>query len=83
MWRIYHVETDSVDRSAFASLVDQSAELRQLAEEGRKLLPHFPALLRDLFATLYKFLIRIANGWDLVVELVNNRKTAERCLRIF
>ncbi len=54
MWRIHHVETDSIDRSAFASLVDQSAELRQLAEEGRKLLPHFPALLRDLFATLYK-----------------------------
>jgi uncharacterized protein with von Willebrand factor type A (vWA) domain len=54
MWRIHHVETDSVDRSAFESLLEQSAELRRLVEEGSRLLPRFPALLRDLFATLYK-----------------------------
>jgi uncharacterized protein with von Willebrand factor type A (vWA) domain len=52
--RIHHVETDSLDRSAFESLVERPGELARLAEEGSRLLPHFPALLRDLFATLYK-----------------------------
>jgi uncharacterized protein with von Willebrand factor type A (vWA) domain len=33
---------------------DQSEALRGLVEQGSRLLPHYAALLRDLFATLYK-----------------------------
>jgi uncharacterized protein with von Willebrand factor type A (vWA) domain len=52
--RRHHVETDSIDRQIFARLCAESEELARLGEEGSRLLPHFSALLRDLFASLYK-----------------------------
>lgn len=58
MWRLAHVETDSVDREGFERVLAGSAELRRLLDEGERLLPHFRLLLRDLFASLYK-LVRV------------------------
>ncbi len=54
MWRLEHVETDAVDRAAFARLSAPGCALAELCDEGARLLPHFRALLFDLFASLYK-----------------------------
>jgi uncharacterized protein with von Willebrand factor type A (vWA) domain len=58
VFRTRHVETDSLDREAFARLSGAGGALSALADEGARLLPHFPALLEDLFASLYK-LVRV------------------------
>ncbi len=58
MWRLWHVEADSLDREAFARLAAPGGELAGLADAGTRLLPNFPALLEDLFASLYK-LVRV------------------------
>lgn len=54
MWRTEHVETDSLDREAFARLCAPGGALAELCDDGARLLPHFRALLSDLFASLYK-----------------------------
>lgn len=48
------IETDSYDRDVFSTLTDDSPSLRNLAESGGRLLPHFEDFLIDLFAVLYK-----------------------------
>jgi uncharacterized protein with von Willebrand factor type A (vWA) domain len=58
MWRLRHVEDDSLDRAEFARLVGEGGALASCAELGAPLLPHFRALLADLFASLYK-LVRV------------------------
>jgi uncharacterized protein with von Willebrand factor type A (vWA) domain len=49
------IETDSYDRSRFAELRRDSPSLRALEERGSVFLPRFDALLRDLFAALFKY----------------------------
>jgi uncharacterized protein with von Willebrand factor type A (vWA) domain len=48
------VEHDAFDARAFAEVARGSARLSGLALQGAKLLPHFEALLFDLFAALFK-----------------------------
>src|SRR5262245_22857495 len=48
------VESDAYDRSAFAALVAEAPSLAALTEEGGVLVPHFAALLEDLFCLLFK-----------------------------
>jgi uncharacterized protein with von Willebrand factor type A (vWA) domain len=48
------VESDAYDRSAFAALVADSPSLGALARTGGTLVPHFDALLEDVFCLLFK-----------------------------
>ncbi len=49
------IESDSYDRAAYKKLRGESPSLRTLEESGGTLLPHFDALLRDLFCALFKY----------------------------
>lgn len=49
------IESDSYDRAAYKKLRSESPSLRALEESGGTLLPHFDALLRDLFCALFKY----------------------------
>ena len=52
---VYWVESDAYDRAVYKKLRDESPSLRSLEESGAPLLPHFGALLRDLFCALFKY----------------------------
>jgi len=48
------VESDAYDRGAFAALLADSPSLAETAEAGGRLVPHFAALLEDVFCLLFK-----------------------------
>jgi uncharacterized protein with von Willebrand factor type A (vWA) domain len=48
------IESDAYDRSAFAGLLAGTPSLAAVAEAGSALVPHFPALVEDLFCLLFK-----------------------------
>lgn len=50
----HNIETDSFDRELYSELELLSEELRDVINRGKTLLPSFPALARDLFASFYK-----------------------------
>jgi hypothetical protein len=54
-----NVETDSFDRDAFARSLRALPGREELLEHGGRLLPHFEALLEDLFAALFKLVVRL------------------------
>ena len=49
------LESDSYDRRAWAELGLTAPTIRELVESGEKLVPHFGALLQDLFFGLFKY----------------------------
>ncbi|HXD91174.1 MAG TPA: VWA domain-containing protein [Candidatus Binataceae bacterium] len=49
------IESDSYDRRAWSELGLASSSIRELIEAGEKLVPHFGALLQDLFLGLFKY----------------------------
>ena len=51
---VHWVESDSYDRTVYEQLRAASPSLQRLEESGAPLLPHFRALLRDLFCALFK-----------------------------
>jgi uncharacterized protein with von Willebrand factor type A (vWA) domain len=72
------VESDLYDRSALRRLRGESAAWRRLEEEGARIVPHFAALLDDLFCALFKYnLVRIAVD-DAVPSTVLNRTIVDR-----
>lgn len=48
------IESDAYDRSAFARLLADSPALADTAAHGGELVPHFTALLEDVFCLLFK-----------------------------
>lgn len=48
------IESDAYDRSAFARLSEETPSLRALAARGAEAVPHFDALLEDLFCLCFK-----------------------------
>ncbi len=52
---VHWVESDSYDRTVYEQLRAASPSLRSLEESGAPLLPHFRALLYDLFCALFKY----------------------------
>lgn len=48
------IESDAYDRNVFARLAEETPSLRALAERGGRLVPHFAALLEDLFCLCFK-----------------------------
>jgi uncharacterized protein with von Willebrand factor type A (vWA) domain len=49
------IESDLYDRAAIARLRSGSVAWRELDADGSRLVPHFPALLDDLFCALFKY----------------------------
>jgi uncharacterized protein with von Willebrand factor type A (vWA) domain len=49
------VESDSYDRRAWSDIGMGAAAIGELVEAGRRLVPHFDALLGDLFFALFKY----------------------------
>jgi uncharacterized protein with von Willebrand factor type A (vWA) domain len=72
------VESDLYDRAAIARLRVESKAWRKLGEEGERLLPHFEALLDDLFCVLFKYNILWAEECPASAEL--NRRILEAML---
>jgi uncharacterized protein with von Willebrand factor type A (vWA) domain len=67
------VESDSVDRGAFARLADEAPSLAALLEAGETLLPHFRALLGDVFCLLYKLEPRVRDAAEVGPSAALNR----------
>ncbi len=53
------IETDSYDRESFARVIRHVSDLGDLVGRGQRLLPHFEALLEDLFALLFKLAVQV------------------------
>jgi uncharacterized protein with von Willebrand factor type A (vWA) domain len=68
------VQTDSYDREAFARAIRGVGDVDDLLERGRRLFPHFDALLEDLFAALFKLVVRLRPTVDLPASAVLNRR---------
>jgi uncharacterized protein with von Willebrand factor type A (vWA) domain len=49
------LENDSYDRRAWAELGLSAPTIAELVEAGERLVPHFGALLQDLFSALFKY----------------------------
>jgi uncharacterized protein with von Willebrand factor type A (vWA) domain len=49
------VESDRYDRRAWSEILSDAPSIRELVEAGERLVPHFPALLQDLFLGLFKY----------------------------
>ncbi|HEY6419248.1 MAG TPA: VWA domain-containing protein [Candidatus Binataceae bacterium] len=49
------VESDRYDRRAWSEILADAPSIKELVEAGERLVPHFPALLQDLFLGLFKY----------------------------
>ncbi|HJQ85053.1 MAG TPA: hypothetical protein VKA21_13300, partial [Candidatus Binatia bacterium] len=67
------VESDAYDRSAFATLVATVPALGALADEGAALVPHFDALLADVFCLLFKLEPRLRAPAEVAPAAALNR----------
>lgn len=71
---VHWVESDSYDRAVYEQLRAASPSLQRLEESGAPLLPHFRALLRDLFCALFKYNIVFFKADDVLPSAVVNRE---------
>ncbi len=53
------VEADAYDRDAYRRALAGGAEAAKLLDAGRRVLPHFDALVEDLFAAFFKLVVRL------------------------
>ncbi len=67
------VESDAYDRSAFAGLVADSPSLAALRDTGGTLVPHFDALLEDVFCLLFKLEPRLRLPAEVAASAALNR----------
>ena len=68
------VESDSYDRAVYQKLRAASPSLRTLEESGAPLLPHFEALLRDLFCALFKYNVVFFKADNVLPSAAVNRE---------
>ena len=71
------VESDAYDRSAFAALVADAPSLAKVAENGATLVPHFRALLEDVFCLLFKLEPRFRSSDEVAPAAALNRTLLE------
>ena len=71
---VHWVESDSYDRAVYEQLRAASPSLQRLEESGAALLPHFRALLRDLFCALFKYNIVFFKADDVLPSATVNRE---------
>ena len=67
------IESDAYDRSAFAALAADAPSLAALIEAGGRLVPHFDALVEDVFCLLFKLEPRWRRPEDVSRASVLNR----------
>jgi uncharacterized protein with von Willebrand factor type A (vWA) domain len=67
------VESDAYDRNAFAALAAASPSLAALLETGGTLVPHFAALLEDVFCLLFKLEPRLCAPEEVAPAAALNR----------
>ena len=71
---VYWVESDSYDRAVYGQLRAASPSFQRLEESGAQLLPHFRALLRDLFCALFKYNVVFFKTDDVLPGAAVNRE---------
>ncbi|HTD26928.1 MAG TPA: hypothetical protein VK649_08115, partial [Candidatus Elarobacter sp.] len=71
------IESDAYDRSAFAALVADAPSLARVAEDGGTLVPHFRALLEDVFCLLFKLEPRLRPAEAVAPAAALNRTLLE------
>ena len=49
------LESDAYDRRAWSDITGDTGSIKELADAGSTLVPHFGALLQDLFCALFKY----------------------------
>jgi len=74
------LESDSYDRRAWGELGLSSKPIGQLIEDGETLVPHFGALLQDLFFGLFKYNLVWLKPDDVRRSAVLNRTILEQVL---
>jgi len=67
------VESDAYDRSAFATLRGDAPSLAAVLEAGGMLVPHFDALLEDIFCLLFKLEPRLRPPAEVAPAAALNR----------
>ncbi len=68
------IQTDSYDREAFARARRGLDGYGPLLEHGERLLPHFAALIEDLFALLFKLAVRVRESREAPAATRLNRR---------
>ena len=71
------VESDAYDRSAFAALAADAPSLAALIDTGGRLVPHFDALLEDVFCLLFKLEPRWRDAAEVARASALNRTLLE------
>lgn len=72
------LNTDSFDRRRYKEISQMSQKLKKLEKEGEKLLPSFPHLQGDIWASFYKMNPEIRN--DVAKELETNKMLMEKIM---
>lgn len=68
------VASDAYDRAAIVRLRRASHAWRSLDDAGAKLVPHFPALVEDLFCALFKLNVVLKDDASVPVSAAFNRR---------
>ena len=68
------IESDSYDRAVYEQLRAAAPSLQRLEESGASLLPHFRALLRDLFCALFKYNVVFFKADEVLPSAAVNRE---------
>ena len=71
---VHWIESDSYDRAVYEQLRAASPSLQRLEESGATLLPHFRALLRDLFCALFKYNVVFFKADDVLPSATVNHE---------
>jgi uncharacterized protein with von Willebrand factor type A (vWA) domain len=71
------VESDSYDRAAVARLRRGSHAWRTLDADGARLVPHFPALVEDLFCALFKYNVVLLPPERVAASAAFNRRVLQ------
>ena len=74
------LESDSYDRRAWSDIRSGAPSLTQLVESGGDLVPHFDALLQDLFLSLFKYNLVFQKPGEVRRSAVLNRTILEQLL---
>ena len=73
------IESDRYDRHAYGQLRRDAASLQELERAGQALVPHFPALLQDVFCVLFKYNIVFADEADVLPAPPSTGPSSPRC----
>jgi uncharacterized protein with von Willebrand factor type A (vWA) domain len=68
------IDNDAYDRRVYGQLRSESSSFRELEEQGSTFLPHFGALLQDIFCLLFKNNIVLRNEGEVLPSALLNEK---------